>query len=202
MNYAQLVARIQDTTQNNDPTFITNIPLFVGTAEIRIHTEARLPSARTTTAGVTVVGNRSLTIPTGVLEFLNIDLTTAAGTVNLLPKSGGFMSEMYPVSTTQSTPKFYSRHDTTTLVLGPTPDLAYPVSFHYMAMPASIVTATNTWLGDNFPQLLLYACLCEAYVFMKGSPDIMDMYLKGFTAGINELKQVNATGMLNAYRDQ
>ncbi len=61
-------------------------------------------------------------------------------------------------------------------ILGPTPDAAYDVELHYYYYPESIVTATTTWLGDNFDSVLLYGSIVEAYTYMKGEPDIMAFY--------------------------
>jgi hypothetical protein len=38
------------------------------------------------------------------------------------------------------------------------------------------VTAGTTWLGDNFDSVLLYGTLVEAYTFMKGETDMMQLY--------------------------
>jgi hypothetical protein len=61
-------------------------------------------------------------------------------------------------------------------ILGPTPDAVYNVELHYYYYPESIVTASTTWLGDNFDSVLLYGALVEAYTYMKGEADIMTFY--------------------------
>ena len=38
------------------------------------------------------------------------------------------------------------------------------------------MTANTTWLGDNFDSVLLYGTLVEAYTFMKGETDMMQLY--------------------------
>jgi hypothetical protein len=47
---------------------------------------------------------------------------------------------------------------------------------HYFYYPESIVTASTSWLGDNFDTVLLYGTLVEAYTFMKGEADMMQLY--------------------------
>lgn len=200
MNYATLAAAIESWTQNNDPVFLAEIPRFVQLAERQIYMEAKLPPTRKTTTGTATVGNRSLTLPTDYIAGKAVEITTAAGVVNLLPKAVEYITEMYPVSGTLAPPKFYAQQDATTLVLGPTPDLAYTVTFHYLAVPTSIVTATNTWLGDNFENLLLYASLLHAYIFMKGSADIMAYYKAAYDVLLAELKAVTAQNRMNDFR--
>jgi len=200
MNYAALFAQIQDTTQNNDPVFIANIDGFIQTAERRIYMEAALPSTRKNSIGALVIGSRSLTLPTDYITGKSISITTATGIYNLLPKAAEFLEEMYPLATTQAPPKYYAQYDSTTLSVAPTPDLAYAVAFHYFAIPASIVSAGASWLGDNFDQVLLYATLLEAYVFMKGSTDVMAYYKTAYDVGLAELKSTMQATKLNNYR--
>lgn len=193
MNYAALLQQVQDTTQNNETTFVANIPGFVKTAERMIYMEAGLPGTRKNTTGATVVGNRSVTLPTDYIYMKSVEITTASGVVNLLPKAAEFLTEMYPLTTTQAPPKYYAHYDSTTyhaetINVAPTPDLIYVVGFHYFAVPTSIVTASTTWLGDNFDQVLLYATLLQAYIFMKGSADIMAFYKQAYDVGLAELK--------------
>ena len=68
--------------------------------------------------------------------------------------------------------------DELTIILGPTPDAVYTTELHYYYYPESITVAADgqTWLGDNFDTVLLYGCLVEAYTFMKGEADMMQMY--------------------------
>jgi len=54
------------------------------------------------------------------------------------------------------------------------------VELHYFYYPESIVTAGNTWLGDNFDSALLYGALVEGYTFMKGEPDVIANYNKRY----------------------
>jgi hypothetical protein len=72
------------------------------------------------------------------------------------------------------------------MLLGPTPDANYTAELHYYYYPQSIVTATNSWLGDNFDTALFYAALLEAAAFMKEEPDVVTQY----TARYNEAMQL------------
>lgn len=201
MNYTELSALIQSTTQNDDPVFLATIDRFIQTAERRIYMEAKLPSTRKNAAGITVIGSRSITLPTDYITGKAIEITTATGVVNLLPKAAEFIMEMYPVASVQAEPKYYAQYDSSTIIVGPTPGLAYVVGFHYFAVPTSIVTAATTWLGDNFDQLLLYAALLEAYVFMKGSADIMSYYKTAYDAGLEEVRSTMGVTKLNNFRE-
>ena len=75
-------------------------------------------------------------------------------------------------------------------ILGPTPDAIYSVELHYYYYPESIVTASTSWLGDNFDSLLLYASLLEAYTYMKGEPDVIANYEKRYNEALMLAKRL------------
>jgi hypothetical protein len=45
-----------------------------------------------------------------------------------------------------------------------------------------------TWLSTNAEIAMLYGCLIEAYIYMKGEQDMMALYDKRFTEAIGGLK--------------
>ena len=101
----------------------------------------------------------------------------------LLNKDVNFIRQAYPSPTSSGLPKYYAlfgprSNDEKELsfILGPTPDAQYNVELHYFYYPESIVTAGQTWLGDNLDPVLLYGSLVEAYTYMKGEPDMMKLY--------------------------
>ena len=83
-------------------------------------------------------------------------------------------------------PKYYAMFggatavsDTTSggLYLAPTPDANYMHRIYYDMVPASLVTATSgTYISQYFPQGLLYACLAEAFGYLKGPMDMLTLY--------------------------
>jgi hypothetical protein len=62
------------------------------------------------------------------------------------------------------------------------------VRMSYWGAPDSITTASTSWLGTNQPDLLLYACLVEAYRFLKGSADLMESYEKKYQEELVKFK--------------
>ena len=61
---------------------------------------------------------------------------------------------------------------------------------------------TTTWLSENAPNTLLYGSLIEAYTFMKGETDMLQLYIARYTESIGRLKNY-ASGVENtdAYRE-
>ena len=182
MNYAQLVVAVSDYTENTFQT--TDMNTFINQAEQRIYNTIQFPSLRKNVTGVTSTGNKYLACPSDFLSVYSMAVFPTGGEYSyLLNKDVNFIREAYPQPTDTSTPKYYAlfgpqstNEAELTFILGPTPDAVYNVELHYFYYPDSIVTAVNTWLGDNFDTVLLYGTLVEAYTFMKGEQDMMALY--------------------------
>ena len=63
------------------------------------------------------------------------------------------------------------------IYLAPTPDANYIFRIYYNKIPPGLETETSgTYISKYFPQGLLYACLVEAYSFLKGPQDMLTLY--------------------------
>ena len=184
MTYIELVAAIKDYTQNFESDFSANIPLFVQQAEQRIYNTVQFPSLRSNVTGSTSTNNKYLSCPGDFLSVYSMAVVDGTGRYEyLLNKDVNFIRQAYPSPTATGLPKYYAifgpqsaDSKELTFILGPTPDAVYTVELHYYFYPQSIVTAGQTWLGDNFDTVLLYGSLVEAYTFMKGEQDMMALY--------------------------
>ena len=201
MNYTQLSAAIQAYTENTEADFVANIPVFVQQAEQRIYNSVQFPSLRKNVTGSTTVDNKYVSCPSdflAVYSFAVVDGTFTSGTYEyLLNKDVNFIRQAYPQANDTGLPRYYalfgpqsSNDAELTFILGPTPDANYNVELHYYYYPESIVTASTTWLGDNFDSVLLYASLVEAYTYMKGETDMMQLYNQKFMEALALAKRL------------
>jgi len=182
MNYTQLVDAVSDYTENTFTT--TEMNTFIQQAEQRIYNSVQFPSLRRNVTGIMTTNNKYLQCPADFSAVYALAVINASGEYEyLLNKDVNFIRQAYPQPTDTGIPKYYAlfgpRSDNAaelTFILGPTPDAAYNSELHYFFYPESIVTATNTWLGDNFDTVLLYGTLVEAYTFMKGEADMLGLY--------------------------
>jgi hypothetical protein len=185
MNYAALVTAISDYTENTFPTADMNT--FITQAEQRIYNTVQFPSLRKNMTGTITANNKYLSTPNDFLSSYSLAVIDAAGAYSyLLNKDVNFIREAYPTPTDTAIPKYYALFGPTvsgsvistelSLILGPTPDATYVVELHYYYYPESIVTASTTWLGDNFDTVLLYGSLVEAITYMKGEADMVALY--------------------------
>ena len=189
LNYADLSAAIVNYTENNESTFVANIPLFIQNTETLVNNTAQLPAFRKNVTGQTTTDFPYIQIPSDFLSVFSLavasyaqDGITLVGPYEyLLQKDVNYIREAYPYpatppSSAEGQPKYYAIFSNSSMLLGPTPDTCYPLELHYYAYPPSITVAGTSWLGTNFPNVLLWGSLVEAYVYMKGEPDLIQTY--------------------------
>jgi len=208
MTYAQLCTDIQDYVENSFSTDQLN--LFIEQAEQRIYNTVQLPDLRKNVTGLTTAGNKYLQCPTDFLAPYSIAVIDENDDyIYLLNKDVNFIREAYPSATGTGTPKYYAifgpRSDDEkelTFILGPTPNAIYTVELHYFYYPESIVTAGQTWLGDNFDSVLLWGSIVEAYLFLKGEADLIATYQKRYDDAMTLLLNLgNGKDRGDAYRN-
>jgi hypothetical protein len=196
MNYAQLKQSIADICEN---TFTEDeYALFAEQAEQRIYNTVQLANLRKNVTGTLVSGNKYLQAPTDFLSTYSVAVIDALGNYTfLLNKDVNFIRQAYPNASTTGLPKHYAifgpRSDEPnelSFIVGPTPNASYAVELHYYFYPESIVTAGETWLGDNFDSALLNGSLVEAIRYMKGEPDMVKLYQEMYLQAIALLKNL------------
>ena len=202
MNYAELVAAIKSYTENEETDFVAELPNFVRQAEDRIQHMVQLPMFRKAQQGVLTANNRYLATPDDFISSFSIAVVNSAGEYSyLLNKDVNFIREAFSKVSTEGQPRFYALWDEDHFILGPTPNTALQVDLHYYYKPASIVTEGSTWLGDEAESALLYACLLEAYTYMKGEPDLMTLYDTRYKEALIKLKELgDGKNRQDAYR--
>jgi len=188
--FTTLKTAIQDYTDNNETTFVANLPTFITEAEDRILNLVDLPDFRQNDTGRVSADNKYLALPDSFLAPFSLSVTSSNVVHYLIPKDVNFIHEAFPTTTTRGRPEYYAVFDATNFILGPTPDVNYDAEIHYLQKPTSITTGSTTWLGTNATDALLYGSLVEAYTFMKGEPDILSEYKERFNQAISRLKNL------------
>jgi hypothetical protein len=190
--YDQLKQAIQDYTENDETSFVNNLPVFIRQAEERILKNVQLSLFRKNVSGNMTSSNKYLSAPSDFLAPFSLSFVNSDGDHVFLDfKDVDFVQTFNPDATTTGNPRYYATFDIDNFVLGPTPDSNYAVELHYFYRPASLTAGSGsgtTWLSENAELCMLYGSLIEAYIYMKGEQDIMAQYEKRFMEAIQGLK--------------
>lgn len=174
---------------------------FIENSEFRILYDLPMDSDRKSATGNFVVDNNTINVEAGALfvravEVFDSTSSTDGNSVFLQKKDQTYLREYVAKLTGPSggltgqdvtgQPKYYAMFggatglsDTTSggLLVAPTPDATYGFRLYYNARPTGLETNTSgTYISRYFPQGLLYACLVEAYGYLKGPMDMLTLY--------------------------
>jgi len=192
--YAELKQAIKDYTDNNETTFVNNLPLFIRMSEERILKNVQLSLFRKNATASTVANQKYLACPSDFLAPFSLSFEGADGDKFFVEfKDPSYIQTYTPDSTTTGAPRYYAQFDVDNFMLGPTPDAIYPAELHYFYRPNSITIGSDsgtTWLSTNAEIALFYGALVEACVFMKGEPDIMASYNQKFQEALVGVKML------------
>lgn len=190
MNYSDLTTQLGDLLQypitapasaspSSDTSFNNILPAIITDAEQRIYRELDFLATRTADSSLSLMANsRTLTIPTQIIVVQEVNVITPAATA----PADGYRNTVEPVSLdylnftwpqergvgATGIPNIGSMLDATTAIFAPTPDDTYKVEFvGIFRPPAMSSTNTTTYLGTNYPDLFLAACMVFALQFQR-----------------------------------
>ena len=192
--YDNLVTDIRNYTEVDANVLTAAIcNRIIEDAEFKILRDIPLDAYKKQSTGNLVTGQNTINVPAKTLFVKGVqvyDSTSAATGSNtyLEKKDETYLQEYVPSteSAKRGKPKYYAMFggatgttDTTSgrLFLAPAPDSTYVFKIHYEAIPDGLSSSnTTTYVSQYFPNGLLYACLVEAYGFLKGPIDMLTLY--------------------------
>lgn len=213
MNYTELVTAVTDYCENTFPTEDMNT--FIRQAEQRVYNTVQLAYLRKNVTGGLAANNQYIACPSDFLSAYSMAIFPTSGGndyIYLLDKDVNFIRQAYPSPTATGVPKYYALFGpavtggvlTTDMafIVGPTPNTNYYLELNYYFYPESIVTANETWLGENFSSVLLYGTMCEALTYMKGDADMVNLYNDRYVQALALLKNLgDGKQRKDTYRD-
>ena len=182
---AELQTDIRGYTEVDSNVFSDSVlSRIIKNAENKIYREVDSDQDRHYATSSLIIGNRYVTIPSDLRLIRYVQLKDSAGNQYYLEqRDTTFMAEYYsdPGSSSVDIPKYYANWDENFWVVAPTPDKTYEITLGYNKEPVSIVTDTaGTFLSNKYADLLLYACLVNAYVYLKGPADMLQYYSQAY----------------------
>ena len=183
MTYAELIQKIRDYTEvDSNVLTSTIVDGIISDAEFRIFRDVDSDNNRRYATASLVTSDRFIDRPADLLIIRSAQIVDSDGSSNpdnrefLEYRDTSFMSEYNPTGAS-GVPKYYSLWDEQKTVVAPTPDATYTIQLNYILKDAGLSsTNTQTYISKYFPNGLLYACLAEAYSFLKGPNDLLQLY--------------------------
>jgi len=188
---AYTLTNLQDDIRNytevdSDVLSTGVLTTIIKNAENRIYREVDSDDNRFYATSNLSSGSRYVTIPSDLRFIRYVQLTDSSGNQVFLEKRDtSFMAEYYNTPGTASgIPKYYANWDANYWVVAPTPNSTNLITLAYTKQPDSITTGvpstTGTYISNKYQDLLLYACLVEAYGYLKGPADLLQYYEQSY----------------------
>jgi len=182
LNYTEVTTSVLSSTITDQ---------FIDNSELRIQRDIPIDADRKEMLGNLTASKDNVYAPAGTLFVRGLQVytsTSAATGANswLEKKDISFLREYDTAETTTGTPKYYAMSggaegtgatSSGRITIVPTPSSAFMYKIHYNARPIGLSSAnTTTYLSLNFGNGLLYACLVEAFSYLKGPMDMLQLY--------------------------
>tara|TARA_B100000214_G_scaffold368301_1_gene339668 strand:- start:1066 stop:1767 length:702 start_codon:yes stop_codon:yes gene_type:complete len=205
--YAELVAQVRDYTETDNQVLTDAIINdFIEHAEHRIFRDIELNSDNVYVNGNTAANNRFVRLPgfsatdpskpsideIATIRYVTLYTDTAPRTrFDLVRVDQDFLAEYYdtPEVGSSAKPRYFANWDMGTIVVAPTPNAVYKFEIGITKKPTGLSSSnTKTWVSVNAPNVILYACLCEAFKFLK-APQDQQVYEASYQEAIQALAQ-------------
>tara|TARA_R110000764_G_scaffold104708_2_gene190367 strand:- start:228 stop:1082 length:855 start_codon:yes stop_codon:yes gene_type:complete len=142
--YTTLKQAIQDYTQNDETTFISNFPIFIKNTEERILKNVQLELFRKNVSGNASTSNPYLQLPDDFLSPFSLSVTSSSNYEFLQFKDVDFIKSFTPNSATTGIPRYFAVFDKSNFILAPTPNTNFTAELHYFYRPLSLTKSAFT----------------------------------------------------------
>ena len=194
ISYTTLVTQIRNYTETDSNVLTTDIlENIILNAQYRIMRDVPIDADRRQQSGNLVPGQETINAPAGALFIRGIQVYDSSAVLTgsnvwLEKKDYTYLQEYQDVTGTsaaQGQPKYYAmfggatgESDTTSgpIAFAPVTNTTYRFRVHFDKAPDLLENNDTNYISLNFPNGLLYACLVEAYAFLKGPMDMLTLY--------------------------
>lgn len=179
LTYTTLVDQITSYNENASPKFLAQIPVFINNAENRVATDLKQQGFQAVVTGVMTVGANGAVLPKPAFWRETVSFyykDPVLGWQSIALRALEWCKNFWPKQASVAAPRYYADYNAQNFLVAPSPDAAYPFELAYYARlePLDSTNQTN-WLTFNAPQVLLYACLLEAAIWLKNG-DLVAQY--------------------------
>ena len=193
MNYSELLTNVRKYTEVESEVLSDSIlNVFINNVENKIQRELDLDVFRKFQFSSFTIGSPFITMPDDFAFERGVQIRnqTTNDRTWLDQRDTTFIDE-YNVDRTNNTgtPKYYANWDQNTIIVAPTPDLAYEIELWYNKTPDHLSsTTTTTWLSTNAPEVLIYGTVAEAFSYLK-NPPYVQLYEQKYAQAVQNLAQ-------------
>ena len=188
ITYSDFLTQVRNYTEvDSNVLSDTLIDQFIKNTELDVAGKVDYDDTRKYATSFFTVNHRYISSPADFLVIRSLQVfadATITSNRNFMEKRDtSFISE-YNSSGVTGQPKYFANWDEKTIVVAPTPDVAYGVQLNYIITPPHFNNSTATYLSQYQQGMLLHGVLTEAFSYLKGPLDMYNLYLKKYNEEI------------------
>jgi hypothetical protein len=180
ITYSNFLTQVRNYTEvDSNVLSDTLIDQFIRNTELDVAGKVDYDDTRKYATSSFTANKRYLVTPADFLIIRSLqvfaDTSITSARTFLEKRDTSFISEFNSTNATGK-PKFYANWDDSTIIVAPTPDIAYGVQLNYIVTPPHFNTTTTTYLSQYQESMLLHGVLTEAFSYLKGPMDMYNLY--------------------------
>ena len=192
MNYSELLTNVRNYTEVGSEVLSDSIiDVFIENVENKIQRELDLDAFRKFQFSSFTIGSPFITVPDDFAFERGVQIKDqiTGDRTWLEQRDTTFIDEYNKDRSDTGTPKYYANWDQNTIMVAPTPDLAYEIELWYNKTPDHLSSSqTTTWLSTNAPEVLIYGTVAEAFSYLK-NPPYVQLYEQKYAQAVQNLAQ-------------
>ena len=188
ISYSDFLTQVRNYTEVDSNVLTdTIIGQFIRNIELNIAGTVDYDDTRKYATSSFTASKRYLVTPADFLIIRSLQVfstTDQSGDRSFMEKRDTSFITEFNGSGATGLPRFYANWDESTIVVAPTPNIAYAVQLNYIISPPSFTSTNNTYLSEYQQGLLLDGVLTEAFAFLKGPMDMYNLYKSKYNESI------------------
>lgn len=180
ITYSNFLTQVRNYTEvDSNVLSDTIIDQFIRNTELDVAGKVDYDDTRKYATSSFTANKRYLVTPADFLIIRSLqvfaDTTITSERTFMEKRDTSFISEFNGSGATGQ-PKYYANWDDSTIVVAPTPNIAYGVQLNYIVTPPHFDSSTTTYLSTYQESMLLHGVLSEAFSYLKGPMDMYNLY--------------------------
>jgi len=163
-----LTADVIANMEEDSAEFVSALPSIISRAQAYLQRRVDPLSIIRFTDVPVSAGVRTLDLPDDLLVLRSVQVSTTAGTRNLVQQTNEYLTVFWPVYTSTDTPKYYAAKDNSEVFVAPTPAINSSATLEYLPRVSTLSSTVSTnWFAEYADAALFAASMMYANAWTK-----------------------------------
>lgn len=174
--YDTLKQALQDWVEDDNTEFLDQIDTIIGLGETKVARDLNIEVLRQIKTGQFQIGKPEVAKPAGYLSLGSLHYEGYDGDhVYLTQRSYDWVMDYNRGDFDYGEPIYFAELNEDEWLVAPVPEANFKFEARCLVRPTGLSASnTTSWLGDNVPDALLYACLIHTEQYLKDDERVVE----------------------------